>query len=184
MATARTFVGLVALCAQRRIVQRRPASEASSAMVLTMEDIQTILAEELADDLPVGAHMLQWRPEDIRKYAEEGGFWSPPDVPVMEAKLSRAATRLSLDEYSWDTYEQRAIPLDSPGGAALAAAMSDPWAVRCSALMGVYEPQAERNWSCLASLVILLRVLQPKGEVRRVQAANARCTHTWAGDPV
>ena len=104
-----------------------------------MADVRSILEEALAEDLPIGEHMLQWTPDEIRRYAEEGGFWSPPerltanpgqdDAALM---LSRAATRLAIDEspagpsFSWETYEHHVIPLDSPGGEALAAIGSSP----------------------------------------------------------
>lgn len=132
-----------------------------------MDQVESILAEALAEDLPVGEHMLLWSEADVKRYAEEGGFWSPP--MDADTSLSRAATHLALNEpsvpYSWETYEQHAIPLDSPGGAALAAAMSDGWAVRCAHIMSGYEPQAEGSWCGIASLVIVLRTLQLAGEV-------------------
>ena len=139
--------------------------------MLTMEQINDILCEELADDLPVAEHMMLWTADDIRKYAQEGGFWSPgagSGDSVTDAELSRAATQISLDggpPLGWEDYEQHAIPLDSPGGAALAAAMDDWWAVRCSELMGCFEPQAEGSWCGIASLAIVLRMLRPAGEV-------------------
>ena len=68
--------------------------------MLTMEQINDILCEELADDLPVAEHMMLWTADDIRKYAQEGGFWSPgagSGDSVTDAELSRAATQISLD---------------------------------------------------------------------------------------
>ena len=43
--------------------------------------------------------------------------------------------------------------------------MDDWWAVRCSELMGCFEPQAEGSWCGIASLAIVLRMLRPAGEV-------------------
>ena len=155
--------------------------------MLTMEQINDILCEELADDLPVAEHMMLWTADDIRKYAQEGGFWSPgagSGDSVTDAELSRAATQISLDggpPLGWEDYEQHAIPLDSPGGAALAAAMDDWWAVRCSELMGCFEPQAEGSWCGIASLAIVLRMLRPAGEVPSQSAfSKASCRGaTW-----
>ena len=44
---------------------------------LTRSRIQAILGEELSDDLPAGEHMLSWTEADVRRYCQEGGFWSP-----------------------------------------------------------------------------------------------------------
>ena len=99
--------------------------------MLSMEQIRGILSEQHAEDLPVAAHMQLWSTDDIRRYAEAGGFWSP------EAQ-SAAAEEAPL---GWETYEAHAISLDSPGGEALAAAMSDGWAIRCAQITSAFEPQ-------------------------------------------
>ena len=85
--------------------------------MLTMEQIRGILGEQHAEDLPVAAHMQLWSTDDIRRYAEAGGFWSP------EAQSAAAETEEA--PLGWETYEAHAISLDSPGGEALAAAMSE-----------------------------------------------------------
>jgi len=146
-----------------------------TTVIRSMADVRSILEEALAEDLPIGEHMLQWTPDEIRRYAEEGGFWSPPERLTAnpgqdDAALSRAATRLAIDEspagpsFSWETYEHHVIPLDSPGGEALAAAMSDGWAVRCSQLASLFEPQAEGSWCGIASLAIALKSLRLSGK--------------------
>ena len=100
--------------------------------MLTMEQIRGILSEQHAEDLPVAEHMQLWSADNIRQYAEAGGFWSPPEAPSAAAESA---------PFGWETYEAHAIPLDSPGGEALAAAMSDGWAIRCSELTCAFEPQ-------------------------------------------
>ena len=56
-------------------------------------------------------------------------------------------------------YEAALILLDSPEGQQLAASMSDDWAVRCSQLLGAFEPQVEPSWCAIAAAVVALRVL-------------------------
>jgi len=101
--------------------------------MLSMEQIRGILSEQHAEDLPVAAHMQLWSADDIRRYAEAGGFWSP------EAQSAAAETEEA--PLGWETYEAHAISLDSPGGEALAAAMSDGWAIRCAQITSAFEPQ-------------------------------------------
>ena len=101
--------------------------------MLSMEQIRGILSEQHAEDLPVAAHMQLWSTDDIRRYAEAGGFWSP------EAQSAAAETQEA--PLGWETYEAHAISLDSPGGEALAAAMSDGWAIRCAQITSAFEPQ-------------------------------------------
>lgn len=141
--------------------------------IRSLADVRAILVEALAEDLPIGDHMLEWTPDEIRRYAEEGGFWSPEQLSANpgqdDAALSRATTRLAIDEshagpsFSWESYEQHVVPLASPGGEALAAAMSDGWAVRCSQLTSLFEPQAEGSWCGIASLAIALKSLRVSG---------------------
>ena len=76
-----------------------------TTMVRSMAEIHAILEEALAEDLPIGEHMLAWTPDEIRHYAEKGGFWSPDRLTANpghnpgqdDAALSRAATRLVID---------------------------------------------------------------------------------------
>jgi hypothetical protein len=122
---------------------RRPVARRLSALdrtwhcghsrpMLTTEQIRGILSEQHAEDLPVAEHMQLWSADNIRQYAEAGGFWCPPEAP------SAAAETAPL---GWETYEAHAISLDSPGGEALAAAMSDGWAIRCAQITSAFEPQ-------------------------------------------
>ena len=103
--------------------------------MLTMEQIRRILREQHADDLPVAEHMQLWSVDNIYMYAEAGGFWSP-GAPAEPPSASAEPAALG-----WETYETHAIPLNSPGGEALAAAMSHGWAVRCAELTSAFEPQ-------------------------------------------
>ena len=152
--------------------------------MLSMEQIRGILSEQHAEDLPVAAHMQLWSADDIRRYAEAGGFWSP------EAQSAAAETQEA--PLGWETYEAHAISLDSPGGEALAAAMSDGWAIRCAQITSAFEPQVrvrltaaractraqpcKRAPSCLLISTGASQATQPTPHApRHVQAEGSWC---------
>ena len=163
-------------------LQHRQQRASAVAPMLSIEQIRGILSEQHAEDLPVAAHMQLWSTDDIRRYAEAGGFWSP------EAQ-SAAAEEAPL---GWETYEAHAISLDSPGGEALAAAMSDGWAIRCAQITSAFEPQVrvrltearactraqpcKRAPSCLLISTGASQATQPTPHApRHVQAEGSWC---------
>ena len=59
--------------------KRRADSAAVKLGVTSLTHVEAILAEQLADDLPVSEHMLVWSEADVRAYCEAGGFWAPDE---------------------------------------------------------------------------------------------------------